>query len=118
MLTPHERRQLEDFDGTATTSASDCVIRLIDAHAARAPQALAIDTMTYRELVHAANGVGYHLLAWCAGPEQVVAVALADGLDLVVALLGPGRPEPVTCRWTPTIPRRVVSRFWPTPGRC
>jgi amino acid adenylation domain-containing protein len=88
MLTPHERRQLEDFDGTATTPASDCVISLIDAHAARTPEALAIDTMTYRELVHAANGVAYHLIACGAGPDKLVAVSLPRGSDLVVALLG------------------------------
>jgi non-ribosomal peptide synthetase component F len=61
---------------------------LIDAHAAHAPEALAIDTMTYRELVHAANGVAYHLLACGAAPDKLVAVSLPRGSDLVVALLG------------------------------
>jgi amino acid adenylation domain-containing protein len=88
MLTPHERRQLEDFDGTATTCPPECVVGLIDAQAARTPEAPAVGAVTYRELDHAANGVAHHLLACGAGPDQLVAVSLPRGSDLVVALLG------------------------------
>jgi amino acid adenylation domain-containing protein len=88
MLTPHERRQLEDFDGTAMTCPSGCVAGLIEAQAARTPEALAVGTVTYRELAHAANGVAHHLLTCGAGPDKLVAVSLPRGSDLVVALLG------------------------------
>ncbi|HXC78992.1 MAG TPA: amino acid adenylation domain-containing protein, partial [Candidatus Acidoferrum sp.] len=88
MLTPCERRQLEKLDATPAPVPSVGVVELIDAQAARTPDALAIDTLTYRGLVHAANGVAHNLLAHGAGPETLVAVSLARGADLAIALLG------------------------------
>ncbi len=88
MPRPHGEQQFEAFDSTATTPWADGVVGLIDAQAVRTPEALAVGTVTYRELVHAANGVAHHLLACGAGPDNLVAVSLPRGSDLVVALLG------------------------------
>ena len=88
MLTPRERQQLEKFDATPSPIPSVGVVELIDTQAARTPDALAIDTLTYRGLVHAANGVAHNLLAQGAGPETLVAVSLPRGADLAIALLG------------------------------
>jgi amino acid adenylation domain-containing protein len=88
MLTPHERRQLETFNATATPIPPECAVELIDAQAARTPDALAVGMMTYRGLVHAANGVAHQLLARGAGPDTLIAVSLPRGPDLVAALLG------------------------------
>ena len=88
MLTPCERQQLENFNAKAAPIPSECAVELIDARAARTPDALAIGTMTYRELVHAANGIAHDLLARGAGPDTLVAVSLPRGPHLVAALLG------------------------------
>ena len=44
--------------------------------------------MSYRSLVHAANGVAHHLLSQGAGRDTLVAVSLPPGPNFVVALLG------------------------------
>ena len=88
MLTPGERRQLEEFNATAAPVPTECAHELIDAQAARTPEALAIGAVTYRSLVHAANGVAHQLLARGAGPDTLVAVSLPRSPDMVVALLG------------------------------
>jgi amino acid adenylation domain-containing protein len=88
MLTPSEQRQLERFNATAAPIPPQGVVELIDAQAARAPDAIAVGKLTYRSLVDAANGVAQHLLARGAGPDTLVAVSLPRGPDLVVALLG------------------------------
>lgn len=88
MLTPSERQQLERFNATAAPIPPLGVVELIDAQAARAPDAIAVGKVTYRDLVDAANGVAHNLLARGAGPDTLVAVSLPRGPDLVVALLG------------------------------
>jgi amino acid adenylation domain-containing protein len=88
MLTSYEERRLEEFNATAAPVPSQGVVELIDAQAIRAPDAIAVGTMTYRSLVYAANGVAHHLLSQGAGPDRLVAVSLPPGPDLVVALLG------------------------------
>ena len=88
MMTPSEGRQLENFNATAVPIPSKCAVDLIDAQAVYNPEAPAVETLTYRALVHAANGVAYDLLARGAAADTLVAVSLPRGPDLVVALLG------------------------------
>src|SRR4029077_13535037 len=88
MLTAGELRQLENFNATTAPVPPQGVVELIDAQAAQVPDAIAVGTITYRSLVHAANGVAHHLLSRGAGRDTLVAVSLPRGPDLVVALLG------------------------------
>jgi amino acid adenylation domain-containing protein len=88
MLTPCERQQLENFNATAAPIPSECAVELIDARAARTPDAPAVGTIAYRDLVHAANGIAHDLLSRGAGPDTMVAVSLPRGPHLVAALLG------------------------------
>ena len=88
LLTIDERRHLDGLNRTATPIPDLCVHELIDAQAARTPDVLAIGTMTYRDLVHAANGIAHDLIARGAGPDTLVGLSLPRGPELVVAVLG------------------------------
>ena len=83
-----ERRYLEGLNATAAPIPDLCVHELVDAQAARTPNALAVGSMSYRDLVHAANGLSHHLIARGAGPNTLVALSLPRGPDLVAAVLG------------------------------
>jgi amino acid adenylation domain-containing protein/non-ribosomal peptide synthase protein (TIGR01720 family) len=54
----------------------------------RAPDAIAVGSVTYAELNARANQVAHRLLALGAGPETLVGVVAERSTDLVVALLG------------------------------
>lgn len=88
MLAPCERRQFETFNGTARPIPPECVVELIDAQAARTPDAPAVGMTTYSGLVHTANGIAHRLLAHGARPDTLIAVSLPRGPDMVAALLG------------------------------
>src|SRR4051794_21979706 len=64
---------------------------LLAARAAATPRAVAVRddrvTLTYERLHARANRLAYELIAAGAGPEKIVAVAVARSADLVVALL-------------------------------
>jgi amino acid adenylation domain-containing protein len=64
---------------------------LVQAQVARSPGATAVEfedvSQSYAELNARANRLAHRLIAHGAGPEQVVALAVARSADLVVALL-------------------------------
>jgi non-ribosomal peptide synthetase component F len=92
-LTEAERRQLlVEWNDTRADYPSDlCLHQLVEAQAARTPEALAViwqDThLTYRELNARANQLGHYLRQRGVGPEVVVGLCLERSLDLVVGLL-------------------------------
>ena len=88
LLTIDERHHLDGLNCTAARIPDLCVHDLIDAQAARTPDVLAVGTMTYRDLVHAANGIAHDLIARGAGPDTLVGLSLPRGPELVVAVLG------------------------------
>ncbi|HST62951.1 MAG TPA: amino acid adenylation domain-containing protein, partial [Longimicrobium sp.] len=72
--------------------ADVAVHRWFEAHAERAPMAVAVasadGSLTYGALNERANRLAHHLLRRGAGPEVRVGVCLERGPDLVTALLG------------------------------
>ncbi|MDI1433382.1 non-ribosomal peptide synthetase [Polyangium sorediatum] len=72
------------------------VHRFFEAHAERAPDAMAllfddgreVSTLTYGALNERANQLAHHLQSIGVGPETIVGLCLPRSLDLVVGLLG------------------------------
>ncbi|MBR7826929.1 amino acid adenylation domain-containing protein [Actinospica sp. MGRD01-02] len=94
MLTENERRQiLEDFNDTVTPFPDNTTLhQLVEQHAARAPEAVAVvhndGALTYGELNARANRLARHLVTRGVGSNTLVAVGLERGIDLIVAVLG------------------------------
>ncbi|MEV8396229.1 MULTISPECIES: amino acid adenylation domain-containing protein, partial [unclassified Streptomyces] len=82
---------LGEWNDTACEVPAVALPQQFEEQARRSPGAMALrcgDTvLTYRELNERANRLAKFLVASGAGPEQFVAVRLARGADLVVALL-------------------------------
>ncbi|MGC9441181.1 amino acid adenylation domain-containing protein [Streptomyces sp. WG5] len=92
LLDDEETRQLTTGSaGPAVAAAATLVPELIEAQAARTPDAVAVadatTELTYAQLDARANRLARTLTAEGAGPEQLVAVALRRSADLAVALL-------------------------------
>ncbi|MYT70975.1 MULTISPECIES: condensation domain-containing protein, partial [unclassified Streptomyces] len=92
VLEPAEReRLLVTFNDTDTPTPDTTVCGLVEAQAARTPDAAALiaegGTLTYRELTARADRLARELAGRGVGPESLVAVSLPRTADLVVALL-------------------------------
>ncbi|RYZ40479.1 MAG: amino acid adenylation domain-containing protein, partial [Myxococcaceae bacterium] len=93
LLPESERRQvLVDWNDTRTDFADACLHSLIEAQAARTPDAVAVvcgdEVLTYRTLDRRANAVAWRLREQGVGPECVVGFCADRSADLVVGLLG------------------------------
>ncbi|HVR96518.1 MAG TPA: condensation domain-containing protein, partial [Thermoanaerobaculia bacterium] len=94
LLTPGERQQmLAEWNDTRAPHPLDRPIHeLFELQAARTAEAPAVlfegDGMTYRTLDRRSNQLAHRLRRLGVGPEVRVAVCLARGLDLAVAILG------------------------------
>ncbi|MEW2378725.1 amino acid adenylation domain-containing protein [Micromonospora sp. NPDC047812] len=93
VLPPAERRRLveEGNDATVAYPPGRCVHHLVEAQAARDPEAVALvlgdERLTYGELNTRANRLAHHLRARGVGPDRPVAICLERSLDTVVGLL-------------------------------
>ncbi|GIF04581.1 non-ribosomal peptide synthetase [Actinoplanes siamensis] len=92
LLEPAEREQLlTAFNATAAPTPQVTVPALVEAQAARTPDAVAVvadgASLTYREVNARADRLARELLGRGVAPESVVAVSLPRSADLVVALL-------------------------------
>ncbi|MBC2879822.1 MULTISPECIES: non-ribosomal peptide synthetase [Streptomyces] len=92
ILEPAEReRLLEQWNDTAADVPDTTLPELLQAQAARTPDAVALvfegTPLTYAELNARANRLAHRLLADDIGPESTVAVLLERSAELVVALL-------------------------------
>jgi amino acid adenylation domain-containing protein len=91
-----EEAEAEELLGAARGPSVElpgtCVHELVDARAAVCPEAVAVawegGSVSYGELVGAANALAWRLRAGGVGPEAVVAVLLGRSPELVAALLG------------------------------
>ena len=94
LLDTAERRQIvEDWNATdAPFDLSRPAAQLIEAQAARAPEAVAVSlggqTLTYAELERRANQLAHSLQARGVGADTLVAVCLEPSLAMAVAVLG------------------------------
>ncbi|HEY6321925.1 MAG TPA: amino acid adenylation domain-containing protein, partial [Thermoanaerobaculia bacterium] len=93
LLGAAERHQLlwEWSRHLAAAAPEDCLHALVEAQAARAPEAVAVsgggERLTYGELDAQANQLAHYLLRLGVGPETRVGIHLPRSLDLIVALL-------------------------------
>jgi amino acid adenylation domain-containing protein len=91
ILTPEEKRQLAKFNNTAQPMPSATVASLIQQTAGLVPDAVAVvgedRTLTYRQLDDAARHWAGRLAACGVGPEDLVAIAIPRGPELVIGLL-------------------------------
>nr|AZF85940.1 non-ribosomal peptide synthase [Catenulispora sp.] len=85
------RRILETWNDTARPVPDTLLPELLQAQAARTPDAVAVvadgRATTYGELNARANRLARLLIERGAGPERIVAVALPRSVELIVALL-------------------------------
>ena len=98
VLTPAElRREVAGWNDTAAVLPVVCVHELVEAQAARAPEAVAVrfeagepagQRLSYAELNGRANRIARRLRAAGVGPEVLVGVCMATGLDRLAAVLG------------------------------
>lgn len=92
-LTAAEReRVLYRFNATtAVYPRGKLIHELFEEHAARAPEALAVEhegrALTYAELNGRANRLGWYLRTRGVGPDRPVAVCVERGIEMVVSLL-------------------------------
>ncbi|TCP54483.1 amino acid adenylation domain-containing protein [Tumebacillus sp. BK434] len=94
MITPEEQRLLlEDWKGnTVPFDEAACGHHLFERQAERTPDLIAVEygdvTLTYRELNERANRLAHHLQARGVGPEQLVAIVVERGPEMIVGALG------------------------------
>lgn len=114
LLTDDERRlALETWNDTATGEAqAECVHRLVEAQAARAPDEIAVvcgeRSLTHAELNRRANQLAHHLKGIGVEPEVVVGALFDRSIEMVVALLGVLKAGGV---WLPLDPDSPVERL-------
>ncbi|MGL4961012.1 MAG: amino acid adenylation domain-containing protein, partial [Inquilinus sp.] len=92
LLAPEERQQiLVEWNATAHPVSATTLPELLEAQAARTPDATALvfedERLSYRELNARANRLAHRLIALGAGPETIVALGLPRSPGMVTALL-------------------------------
>ncbi len=91
LAAPERRAVLEHSNATAHAVAETTLVALLEAQAARTPEALALvfgdQSLSYRDLHARANRLAHHLISLGAGPERLVGVMLERSVELVVTLL-------------------------------
>ncbi|RKH35463.1 amino acid adenylation domain-containing protein [Corallococcus praedator] len=89
---PERRQVLLDWNDTRTDFPDACLHTLIEAQAARTPEAVAVvcgdEVLTYRALDRRANAVAWRLREQGVGPECIVGFCADRSAELVVGLLG------------------------------
>ncbi|MBW8770258.1 MAG: amino acid adenylation domain-containing protein, partial [Gemmatimonadetes bacterium] len=95
LVTERERVQLlEEWNGRDVGYARDAAVHeLVAAHAARAPEAIAVSTATgqtlsYGELETRSNQLAWHLQGLGARSGSVVGICMESSPELIVAMLG------------------------------
>ena len=92
LLTASERQQIDTWNATAVELPALCLHQLVEAQAARTPDAIAVvsgtDSVSYHGLNARADRLARTLRAAGVGPRVVAGVCLDRSIDLVVALLG------------------------------
>lgn len=85
------RRLLVEWNQTERAFPRACLHHLIEAHAARAPQAPAVvhleQRLTYGELDRRANQLAWHLRSLGVGPGQIAGLCLERSVEMIVSVL-------------------------------
>jgi amino acid adenylation domain-containing protein/thioester reductase-like protein len=114
LLTDAEQRQLAVWNDTAAEfDDGACVHQLIEAQAARTPDAIAVEfegkSLTYRELNARASEIAARLNGLGAGPGSLVGVCLERSTDLVATLLGVLKSGAAYVPLDPIYPRERIA---------
>ncbi|HEY0734854.1 MAG TPA: amino acid adenylation domain-containing protein [Herpetosiphonaceae bacterium] len=92
LLSPDERRLLDDWNTTAFEVPAACAHTLFEAQAARVPEAAAVicedQVLSYGTLNQRANQLAHTLRRRGVGPETLVGLCLERSPDLLVGVLG------------------------------
>jgi amino acid adenylation domain-containing protein/non-ribosomal peptide synthase protein (TIGR01720 family) len=93
LLTEAETQQLGEWNYTQTAYPSNsCVHELIEAQAARTPDAIAVvsgkEKITHAELNSKANQLARHLRSLGVGPNVLVGICVERSIEMLVGLLG------------------------------
>ncbi|MER5337925.1 amino acid adenylation domain-containing protein [Micromonospora sp. NPDC002717] len=87
-----DRTAMGRWGGDRHDDPAACLHELVERQVARTPDAVALvageTRLTYRELDRRANAIAWRLRDRGVRPDDVVAVCLPRGVDLIVALLG------------------------------
>lgn len=88
-----ERQLLMKWNQTRAARSNDqCIHHMFETQASRTPGAVAVvcetQQLTYQELDRRANQLARYLQKLGIGPETLVGICMARGVDMVVALLG------------------------------
>lgn len=112
ILTPRERKQLEQWTDTDAELPDKTVLEIFEDRVALAPDALALvagDTrLTYAELNVWANRFAHRLISLGVAPESPVAVAMPRKAEAIVAWLAVGKAGGI---YTPIDPQSPVERI-------
>ncbi len=91
LLTEVERRQLLDWNSTASHVNERCLHQLFEAQVERTPEAVALVAegfeCTYRELNESANRLAHYLRKQGIGPESLVGICLERVPEMIVTVL-------------------------------
>ncbi len=92
ILSPEERHQLLiDHNDTAAPIPPTCLPALFETQVHATPDAVAVvfgaTELTYSELNATANRLAHALIARGVGPEQIVALVLPRGVELIASIL-------------------------------
>ena len=116
MLAAAERRQLlVEWNDTARTITEDCVHRMIEAQAARTPDAIAVfagnSELRHRDLDARANRLAHRLRSLGVAPDVRVGVATDRSPDLLVAMLGVLKAGGAYVPLDPSYPRERLAQM-------
>jgi len=115
LLTAAERRRvLVEWNATRVPSPQDrCIHRLIEAQAARTPEAVALihrhERLTYRELNARANKLARYLTTLGVGPDTLVGICTERSVDMVVAVLAVHKAGGAYLPLDPAYPRERLA---------
>jgi amino acid adenylation domain-containing protein len=109
LLSPAERQQLLEWNATDLPLPGRSVTELFEEQAARTPDAVAVDGMTYRELSERSDAVARSLSG--LSPEEPVPVRMERGAELAAALLGILKAGGVYMPLNPSHPEARLTRM-------
>ena len=87
-----QRQQLQDWNNTAASFASETVQQQFEAQAELHPEHIAVvyeeQQLTYRQLNAKANQLAHHLRSLGVGPDVLVGLCVERSLEMIIGLLG------------------------------
>ncbi|MFC8361396.1 amino acid adenylation domain-containing protein [Streptomyces griseorubiginosus] len=114
------RRQVVEWNETASEAETRSVLELFEAQALRTPEAMAVRSgelaMSYAELDARANQVAHFLRGCGVGHESRVAVVLDRGPELIASLLGVWKAGAAYVPVDPSTPAERVAAIVETSG--